>query len=147
MNNTQTNCYSYIRWSSIRQGFGSTLDRQQSIAREVANKHNLALVELKPEKGVSAFKGKNNQKGSTLADFIASVKSGVVERGSWIVVENLDRISREDILKAQRLFMEMLELGITIVTGMDGKVYSGASIINNAMDLMYSIMLCNYSAN
>lgn len=37
----------------------------------------------------------------------------------------------------------MLELGVTIVTGMDrkAKVYSNESVVNNPMDLMYSIML------
>lgn len=41
------------------------------------------------------------------------------------------------------VFINMLELGVTIVTGMDrkAKVYSNESVVNNPMDLMYSIML------
>jgi hypothetical protein len=38
------------------------------------------------------------------------------------------------------VFIDMLGLGVTIVTGMDRKVYSNESVINNPMDLMYSIM-------
>jgi hypothetical protein len=37
--------------------------------------------------------------------------------------------------------MKLLELGITVVTGMDKKIYSGKSVTDNPMDLMYSIML------
>ncbi len=136
-----TKLFSYTRYSSDRQSDGSTLERQEKIAQEVAIKYGLELVALENKGAVSAFKGKNNQKGSTLADFISDVKSGVIEQGSWLVVENLDRISRETILKAQRLFMELLELGITIVTGMDNKVYSAETVTQNPMDLMYSIML------
>ena len=40
------------------------------------------------------------------------------------------------------VFIDMLGLGVTIVTGMDRKVYSNESAINNPMDLMHSIMLC-----
>jgi len=124
MQNRTTKCYSYSRWSSAKQGNGTTLERQLDMAKEIADKHKLELVENYKDDGVSAFKGKNSKSGD-LAAFINKVKSGEIEQGSWLVVENLDRISREDILKAQRLFMELLELGITIVTGMDGKIYSG----------------------
>ncbi|WP_055648016.1 recombinase family protein [Shewanella sp. Sh95] len=137
--NTKRRCYSYIRWSSDKQAAGTTLARQLATAKAIADEHGLELIELL-DSGVSAFKGKNRLDGM-LGAFMDAVKCQLVPSDSWLVVENLDRLSREDILKAQRLFMEMLELGITIVTGMDRKIYTSASVIKNPMELMYSIML------
>ena len=132
-------CYSYIRWSSDKQSGGSTLARQLKTAQEIADDNKLELVEI-IDSGISAFKGKNTKDGE-LGRFIDAVENKLIPDNSWLVVENLDRISREDIMSAQRLFMTLLELGITVVTGMDKKVYNKQIVTDNPMDLMYSIML------
>lgn len=139
MPSTKTKCYSYIRWSSDKQSKGSTLDRQLKTAQEIADDNSLELVEI-IDSGISAFKGKNTKDGE-LGRFIDAVDNKLIPDNSWLVVENLDRISREDIMSAQRLFMALLERGLTVVTGMDKKIYSGKSVTDNPMDLMYSIML------
>ncbi|CAI9411114.1 recombinase family protein [Lelliottia sp. T2.26D-8] len=130
--------YSYIRWSSDKQAKGSSLQRQLETARRVAHENGLELVEI-IDAGLSAFKSKHLEKGS-LGAFIEAVKEGEVANDSWLTVESLDRISRDTILKAQRLFMELLELGITIYTGMDNRIYTKASVTDNPMELMLSIM-------
>ncbi len=132
-------CYSYIRWSSEQQAHGTTLERQLRTARDIAAENGLELVEL-IDKGVSAYKGKNRKTGA-LGDFIKAVEDKVIPSNSWLVVENLDRLSRENIMQAQGLFIQLLGLGVTVVTGMDRRVYSSATITDNPMDLMYSIML------
>ncbi len=43
------------------------------------------------------------------------VERGRVHRGSYPVIENLDRLSPEDEIKALRLWMDLLEAGINIV--------------------------------
>ena len=130
--------YSYIRWSSDKQAKGSSLQRQLETARRVAHENGLELVEI-IDAGLSAFKSKHLEKGS-LGAFIEAVKEGEVANDSWLTVESLDRISRDTILKAQRLFMELLELGITIYTGMDNRIYTKESVTDNPMELMLSIM-------
>lgn len=130
--------YSYIRWSSDKQAKGSSLQRQLETARRVAHENGLELVEI-IDAGLSAFKSKHLEKGS-LGAFIEAVKEGKVANDSWLTVESLDRISRDTILKAQRLFMELLELGITIYTGMDNRIYTKESVTDNPMELMLSIM-------
>ncbi len=60
------------------------------------------------------FKGKNTKYGE-LGRFI----DAVVHNPKIHVLENLDRLSRETILSVQRLFMKLLGLGITVITGMD----------------------------
>lgn len=130
--------YSYIRWSSDKQAKGSSLQRQLETARRVAHENGLELVEI-IDAGLSAFKSKHLEKGS-LGAFIEAVKAGEIANDSWLTVESLDRISRDAILKAQGLFMELLELGITIYTGMDNRVYTKTSVTDNPMELMLSIM-------
>ena len=130
--------YSYIRWSSDRQDKGTTKDRQLSAARTYAEEKGLEMVEI-IEPGVSAFRGKN--RSGKLGDFIDAVKSNAIPSDSWLYCENLDRLSRDQVDEALSLFLEMIRLGLTIVTGMDKKVYNKASIRQNPTDLMLSILL------
>lgn len=130
--------YSYIRWSSDRQDKGTTKDRQLSAARTYAEEKGLEMVEI-IEPGVSAFRGKN--RSGKLGDFIDAVKSNAIPYDSWLYCENLDRLSRDQVDEALSLFLEMIRLGLTIVTGMDKKVYNKASIRQNPTDLMLSILL------
>jgi hypothetical protein len=131
--------YSYIRWSSDRQAKGTTLDRQLASAKEFAASEGLELVEI-TDPGVSAFKGKNTKYGK-LGDFIDAVKDGVIPADSYLYVENLDRLTRQDITTAQKLFIELLDLGLTLVTGMDKRIYTLDSVNKNPTELMISILL------
>ncbi|EPK3138646.1 recombinase family protein [Enterobacter cloacae] len=130
--------YSYIRWSSGRQEKGTTRTRQVAAARTYAAEHNLEMVEI-IEPGLSAFRGKN-RKGK-LGDFIDAVKSGAIPSDSYLYCENLDRLSRDYIDEALKLFLEIIGLGLTIITGMDKKIYNKQSIKENPTDLMLSILM------
>lgn len=130
--------YSYQRWSSAVQESGTTKTRQEEAARTYAVTHGLEYCEI-VDAGVSAFRGAN--KSGALGKFIDAVQQGVIERGVTLYVESLDRISREGINNALRLFQDILELDITIVTGMDRKVYTKQSINENPFDLMMSILV------
>ncbi|MCW1971994.1 UNVERIFIED_ORG: DNA invertase Pin-like site-specific DNA recombinase [Pantoea agglomerans] len=137
--NNKPRLYSYVRWSSDRQATGTTLARQTESARLFAAEHDLVYVEIL-DAGVSAFKGKNSKQGA-LADFIAAVESGAIPSDSWLYVENLDRLSRADATTANELFLKLLRLGLTLVTGMDGKTFTLDSVNLNPTDLMLSILL------
>ena len=106
-------CYSYIRWSSDKQSGGSTLARQLKTAQEIADDNSLELVEM-IDSGISAFKGKNSKDGE-LGRFIDAVENKLIPDNSWLVVENLDRLSREAIINAQQLFLKLLKLGIEVI--------------------------------
>ncbi|PEH74118.1 recombinase family protein [Edwardsiella tarda] len=134
-----TKLYSYVRFSSAAQADGTSRTRQSKMAKEVADKYGLELVEDYQDLGVSAFKGDNAKTGA-LSDFLNAIGKQVPV-GSWLFVENLDRLSRSDILSAQELFLSIIRRGITIVTGMDGKVYSQESVTSNPVDLIVSILL------
>lgn len=65
--------YSYIRYSSERQGKGNSIERQKSyiadMAKQIAAEYDLDIFEEYQDLGVSAYKGKNVQEGA-LSDFI-----------------------------------------------------------------------------
>ncbi|QIR13578.1 recombinase family protein [Shewanella aestuarii] len=138
MSDNNPYCYSYSRYSSLAQQNGSSIARQTRLAKEIAKDLGLDLIEY-CDKGVSAFRGKNSESGK-LASFIEDVKNGLIPKGSWLIVENFDRISRDNIYNAQTLFLELINLDITIVTGMDRRVYNKESINKNPLDLMVSIL-------
>ncbi|EGE1061045.1 recombinase family protein [Shigella sonnei] len=135
----KTKLYSYIRFSSMRQSDGSSYERQIRMAREIAAKYDLELVNDYQDLGVSAFKGANSKTGA-LSRFLDAIGRSVPV-GSWLFIENLDRLSRADIVSAQELFLSIIRRGITIVTGMDNKIYSLDTVTANPMDLMFSILL------
>ncbi|UAN64747.1 recombinase family protein [Serratia sp. JSRIV006] len=135
--------YSYIRWSSERQAKGTSLERQMESAKAFALANGLELVEI-IDPGVSAFRGKNTQKGK-LGDFIDAVRQGVIPADSWLYVEHLDRITRQNVTNAQKLFIEILELGLTLVTGMDKRSFTLESVNENPTELMISILLFSRS--
>ncbi|MEX0578583.1 recombinase family protein, partial [Enterobacter cloacae subsp. cloacae] len=117
----------------------TSLDRQTDKAKAFASLHGLEYVQIL-DAGISAFRGKNTTQGA-LAGFIEAVKAGAIPNDSYLYVENLDRLTRQDVMTALNLFTGLLSLGLTIVTGMDGKVYSQDSVKNNVTDLMMSLFL------
>lgn len=135
-----TKLYSYIRWSSARQRRGSSKARQSTKAQEYAALNGFDYTEISDD-GVSAFRGKNMLPTSELGKFIEAVENKIIPSNSCLYVENLDRLSREEATKANELFLKLLNLGLTIVTGMDNKVYTRDSVNANPMDLMFSIMM------
>ncbi len=131
--------YSYVRWSSEKQSTGTSFERQTARAKQYAHDNGLEYVEIK-DAGVSAFKGKNSTQGQ-LGEFIASVEKGLIPKDSWLYVENFDRITRQEVTDANALFLRLINMGLTIVTGMDQRVFTRESVNKNPTDLMLSILM------
>jgi DNA invertase Pin-like site-specific DNA recombinase len=130
--------YSYVRFSTADQIKGDSLRRQTEGAAEWCKRNGPSLVESYRDLGVSAFKGKNAEVGA-LAAFLTLVKKGRIEKGSYLIVESLDRVSRNEILDAMELFTSIIKAGIVIVTLSDGQVYNREKINANPMQLMISL--------
>jgi DNA invertase Pin-like site-specific DNA recombinase len=96
--------YSYLRFSTPEQTRGDSFRRQLGLARDYAARFGLELDESLSFKdvGVSAFRGRNSETGQ-LAVFQEAVSSGLVPEGSFLLVESLDRISRQAARKALRV--------------------------------------------
>jgi DNA invertase Pin-like site-specific DNA recombinase len=101
----------------------------------------LHLDESFRDEGISAFKGKHRAAGA-LKRFVDRVESGEVASGAVLLVESLDRLSREEVLDALEFFLRLMRLGLTVVTIGDGeRVYSRESLRGDHSQLMMSLFV------
>jgi DNA invertase Pin-like site-specific DNA recombinase len=137
-----TKCYSYIRFSNEKQKEGDSLRRQIDLSEKFVKLHELTLdTKLNMhDLGFSAYKGDHIKKGA-LGHFIKLVNNGDIKHGSTLLVESLDRLSREDILTAFNQFVTLLQNGITIATLQDNQIYTPESINQNTHQLMLSLSI------
>lgn len=126
--------YSYIRFSSKKQQHGTSYKRQLELTTSAAIKNGWKLEDIIFDKGVSGFKGKNVEFGE-LGSFIQLVKHGKIKQNSILIVENLDRISRQNYRKAITLFQEILDLNIDIYVLPENKLYTKSLIDDNLFEL------------
>jgi DNA invertase Pin-like site-specific DNA recombinase len=111
--------YSYIRFSSPEQARGDSLRRQTELRNAWLEKTGVFLdtsLTLRDE-GVSAFSGahRENPDRNALAAFLALVKKKRIARGSYLIVESLDRLTREHIRSALTLLLDLIDHGIRVV--------------------------------
>jgi DNA invertase Pin-like site-specific DNA recombinase len=131
--------YSYIRFSTPEQEKGDSLRRQMEGAEKYASKNKLDLDKsLQVDRGISAYKGLNKTKGA-LGEFLSYIKQSKIKVGSYLIVESLDRLSREDVWEAFELFKKIIDAGIIIVTLEDQQEYEKESIKKNPTQLIISI--------
>ena len=137
--------YSYIRMSTEIQLKGDSLRRQLEASKAYARENDLDLIDnicgvpLK-DLGISAFKGKNAQTGA-LSTFINALEKGVVEPDSVLLIESLDRISRDKISSALTQFLGIVNSGIEIITLSDGQRYNKKRIDAEPTALLVSLMV------
>jgi DNA invertase Pin-like site-specific DNA recombinase len=132
--------FSYLRISTAEQRLGHGIHRQLEASRAYALEHGLELQEgdVLTDEGVSAFKGANVVEGN-LGRFLAAVRAGKVEPGSTLIIESLDRLSRQEVTKSLEPFLAIINAGITIVTLTDKRVYAPGK--TEMVELMMSIMI------
>jgi DNA invertase Pin-like site-specific DNA recombinase len=111
--------YSYIRFSYKEQEKGSTIQRQIEARDAWLKVHPDVRFDdtLKADEAASAFRGKHreNPDRNALAAFLDQVERGRVPRGSYLIVESLDRLTREHVRPALTLVLNLIEKGIRIV--------------------------------
>lgn len=133
--------YSYIRFSSVEQKKGDSFRRQREQSSLWADARGIMLDESLDisDLGTSAYRGKNSTDGG-LGAFIAAIDDGRVPAGSFLLVENLDRLSRQPPLAALHLLQSIVERGITVVTLVDKCEYTNESLQNDPSSLFISII-------
>lgn len=140
--------YSYIRFSTPEQAKGDSLPRQIRLAENYAQMHGLDLVSDAEmtffDAGRSAYKGMHLDDGGQLKRFLDFVEDGSIEPGSYLLIESLDRLSREKVNVALPRFMDILNKGIRIVTLSDERVYDQNF---NEMELIISIVIMSRAHN
>lgn len=90
-----TLAFSYRRYSSLNQS-DTSLERQGKDNLKICAEHGWTLVDLPPDRAVSAWHGVNRIAG-VLGSFIKKVKAGQVPKGSVVIIEQLDRFGRDEV--------------------------------------------------
>ena len=130
--------FSYIRFSTPEQSRGDSLRRQLESARAWCAERGLELDDTLRDLGRSAYRGSHAQFGALRA-FLKLVEEKEIERGSYLVVESLDRLSREAVLDAAARLFDLIRAGIIVVTLSDGQEYSEERLRSDSTPLIISI--------
>jgi DNA invertase Pin-like site-specific DNA recombinase len=111
--------FSYLRFSTPEQAKGGSVRRQRELLNRWLARHPEVQLDESlrlEDKGVSGFKGKHRTNPKyALAAFLELVHRGLVPAGSYLVVENLDRLTRENPIVAIPAVLNLIAAGIRIV--------------------------------
>ncbi len=132
--------FSYIRFSTPEQARGDSLRRQLQDTQAWAKANGHVLDDSLRDLGKSAYKGKHATFGA-LRRFLDLVESGEVERGSYLVMESLDRLSREAVLDALPRLLDLIAAGVTVVTLQDRQEYSDSRLRADPSPLIMSLLI------
>ena len=141
----QPKIYKYGRNSRDIQSEGDTKRRQNSyvdpVVLDIAETTGLTISDQNLyDSGKSAFHQVNRKSGD-LGKFLAMIERGRVAAGSYLVVENVDRLTRAKHTEAQALVDTIMKAGITIVTANDGERYSYDTLNDADQGLKTAIVL------
>ncbi|GAB6143491.1 recombinase family protein [Desulfocicer niacini] len=138
----EPHCYVYIRFSTQEQENGDSLRRQLSLAKSFAKEKNLTINDsyILVDDGLSGFSGAHKKYGK-FGEFLKSVEQNKIPRGSFLLIESLDRLSRQDPLEAFTPFQTIINKDITIeTTGSIRSTYSKEELTKNPMSILSSML-------
>jgi DNA invertase Pin-like site-specific DNA recombinase len=116
--------YAYVRVSTEDQKGGDGPRRQEEGAQDYATEKGLSLTpnRIIRDIGYSAYTGEHVRKGN-LGRLLRDVKAGKLEHGTHLIVESLDRLSRQSLFEASDINNTFLRAGIIVHTWSDRHVY------------------------
>lgn len=115
--------YAYVRYSRAIQATGDSENRQLTALDLFETSTGTKIVEVVYDKGKSAFRGDNARSGN-FKEMLDRMHSGAIRQGDYLVVESIDRITRQRVLDGVELLQGILKKGINIYTTVDKKTYS-----------------------
>lgn len=135
--------YSYIRMSSGKQIRGDSRRRQLEASIKYAAQNDLELIDnidgtKLEDLGVSAYKGEHIEKGA-LGIFLKAIENNKIQKNSVLIIESLDRLSRDKLTESMPNFLNIINRGIEIVTLSDNQRYTSEIINNNPTSLIISL--------
>jgi DNA invertase Pin-like site-specific DNA recombinase len=121
--------FSYQRFSTVEQRKGDSIRRQTALRDAwLARNPNVTLDTsvTYADCGVSARKGihRSNPDRYAFAAFLEACELGKIPPGSFLVVESLDRLTREHLRSAVNLVWSILDHKVNVVTLSPEKVYA-----------------------
>ena len=135
--------YSYERVSSTKQAQGGGgLDRQSTAAGSwcLANGYELDQELDLSDPGRSAFHGHHISHGA-LGQFLALAQAGLLGSKPVLLVEAIDRLSRQEPLDALETILQgLLGSGVQVMTLEDGATYSRETLRNDPTKLILLVL-------
>lgn len=124
----------YIRFSSVEQGDGSSLDRQEErVTQWLARNPTYTRYEKTfSDLGISGYKGDHIKDGA-LGKLLVALEQGYFPAGSVVLVEALDRFSRLPPLQTLRHLETIIEAGVDLITLKDGVRYDSSSLTGQSL--------------
>jgi DNA invertase Pin-like site-specific DNA recombinase len=114
-----TPAYSYLRFSSPAQADGDSVRRQTALRDAWLKKHPQVHLDTSlrlEDRGVSGYKGRHRKNvRHALAQFLDLVERGRVPVGSYLIVENLDRLTREEPEESIPVVLSLIKAGVRVV--------------------------------
>ena len=134
--------YSYTRFSSEKQRHGDSVRRQVEAVEEWAKRSGggLRLDTSLRDEGVPGYMGRNAKVGA-LGRFLKAIEEGLVAPGSILVVENLDRLSRNEPLEGLDLLKTIIKAGVEIVTLHDNRRYTRENLTRDVVFLINALLI------
>lgn len=115
--------YAYIRYSRIEQQSGDSENRQFNALERFTATTSVAVEEVIYDRGKSAFRGDNARSGN-FKEILERIAKRTIRKDDFLVVESIDRITRQRVLDGVELLQGILKKGIKIYTTNDEKIYS-----------------------
>ena len=113
----------YQRVSSAAQLLGDGLDRQLEGTQRYVEREGLEIVQTYTDRGVSAYRGKNRRVGE-LALILRNIENGIIRSGEHLVIESIDRLSRQPPLDALETLKAILARGVTVHSVFDNRAFT-----------------------
>ncbi|WP_430316939.1 recombinase family protein [Pseudomonas sp. p1(2021b)] len=120
---------SYVRFSSLRQKQGNSVERQEQMIADWLDSHpeyTLSQLQYK-DLGKSGYHAKH-VKGGGFGKLLEAVQEGVIKAGDVVLVEAIDRTGRMDTVDMLDLLTPILKAGVSIITLDDGNTYNRESV-------------------
>ena len=107
----------YGRFSNTVQELGDSKRRQKSLADAWATRTGIPIDLRLSDEGVSGrlVARREDADSYDLARFLKCIESGRVQPGDYLLLENFDRLSREQEVPAASLLLNILNAGVKVV--------------------------------
>lgn len=93
------------------------------------------MVKSYTDRGVSAFRGANKRHGE-LANILKAIEVGIIKPGEHLIIESVDRLSRQAPMEALDTLKQILKRGIIVHTVMDRRFYTYNSVNGDLTQLL-----------
>ena len=121
----------YARFSFSEQEKGDSIARQKKLCLEYCEREGLEVEDIRIDKGRSAFHGHHREASSEMGKLEREVLNGE-HVGKTLVLEHLNRFSRQDHNETYDLMRLMTRNGVSVVSVVENRVYEAYGSIDFA---------------